>query len=71
MEIQWLTLSEAANLIQKKELSPLAVTRTYADRIQALDPLLNCNQARSVSSGTKNNFAHLSLKKFLEEEFIT
>jgi aspartyl-tRNA(Asn)/glutamyl-tRNA(Gln) amidotransferase subunit A len=50
MEIQWLSLREAANLIQKKELSPLALTRAYADRIQALDPLLNCFITRTLET---------------------
>lgn len=50
MQIQWLTLSEAASQIQKKELSPLALTRAYADRIQALDPLLNCFITRTLDT---------------------
>jgi aspartyl-tRNA(Asn)/glutamyl-tRNA(Gln) amidotransferase subunit A len=50
MEIQWLTLSEAASQIQKKELSPLELTRAYADRIQAFDPQLNCFITRTLET---------------------
>jgi aspartyl-tRNA(Asn)/glutamyl-tRNA(Gln) amidotransferase subunit A len=50
MEIQWLTLSEAASQIQKKELSPLELARACAERIQALDPQLNCFITRTLET---------------------
>jgi aspartyl-tRNA(Asn)/glutamyl-tRNA(Gln) amidotransferase subunit A len=50
MEIQTLTLAEAAFQIQKKELSPRALTLACAERIQTLDPLLNCFITRTVDT---------------------
>jgi aspartyl-tRNA(Asn)/glutamyl-tRNA(Gln) amidotransferase subunit A len=50
MEIQSLTLAEAASRIQKKDLSPLELTLACIDRIQALDPLLNCFITRTLDS---------------------
>lgn len=37
----WLTLREASDLIRRGELSPLALTQNYLDRIDAYDPQLN------------------------------
>ncbi|MEJ2600156.1 MAG: amidase, partial [Anaerolineales bacterium] len=42
MEFHQLDLAEVASRIQKKEISPLELTLAYADRIRALDPILNC-----------------------------
>jgi aspartyl-tRNA(Asn)/glutamyl-tRNA(Gln) amidotransferase subunit A len=50
MELQLLTLGEAASQIQKKELSPRELTQACAERIQALDPLLNCFITRTVDA---------------------
>ncbi len=50
MEIQLLTLAEAASQIQKKELSPRELALAYADRIQALDPRLNCFITRTLDT---------------------
>jgi aspartyl-tRNA(Asn)/glutamyl-tRNA(Gln) amidotransferase subunit A len=50
MELQSLTLSEVASQIQKKELSPRELTLACAERIQALDPLLNCFITRTLDA---------------------
>jgi aspartyl-tRNA(Asn)/glutamyl-tRNA(Gln) amidotransferase subunit A len=50
MEIQLITLAEAASQIQKKELSPRELTLACVDRIQALDPLLNCFNTRTLDT---------------------
>jgi aspartyl-tRNA(Asn)/glutamyl-tRNA(Gln) amidotransferase subunit A len=53
MEIQSLTLDEAASQIQKKELSPLELTLACTERIQALDPVLNCFITRTPDTALK------------------
>ncbi len=50
MEIQLITLAEAASQIQKKELSPRELTLACVDRIQAQDPLLNCFITRTLDT---------------------
>ncbi len=42
MDLCNLTLTEAAELIEKRELSPLVLTRAYLDRIASIDEHLNC-----------------------------
>jgi aspartyl-tRNA(Asn)/glutamyl-tRNA(Gln) amidotransferase subunit A len=42
MELTELTLSEAAGLIARREVSPLELTRAHLARIERLDPRLNC-----------------------------
>lgn len=42
MDLCNLTLTEAAELIEKRELSPLVLTRAFLDRIASLDEHLNC-----------------------------
>lgn len=42
MNLTSLTLSEAANLIASRELSPLELTRAHLERIEKIDPQLNC-----------------------------
>jgi len=37
-----LTLSEAAALVRQRELSPVELTRAHLERIEALNPVLNC-----------------------------
>lgn len=50
MELQTLTLGEAASQIQKKEISPRELTLACVERIQALDPLLNCFITRTLDT---------------------
>jgi aspartyl-tRNA(Asn)/glutamyl-tRNA(Gln) amidotransferase subunit A len=50
MELQQLTLAEAARKIQAKELSPRELALAYAERIQSLDPLLNCFITRTLDT---------------------
>ncbi len=42
MDIQHLTLLEAKRLIQERELSPLELTQATLERIERLNPSLNC-----------------------------
>ena len=42
MDLTHLTLNEAAALISKRELSPVALTQAALERIVRLNPLLNC-----------------------------
>src|SRR5919199_727955 len=42
MELTALTLADAAQLIAARELSPVELTRAHLDRIEAVDPRLNC-----------------------------
>ena len=42
MELTRLTLSEAIHLIRHKRLSPLELTQAYLERIERLNPSLNC-----------------------------
>jgi aspartyl-tRNA(Asn)/glutamyl-tRNA(Gln) amidotransferase subunit A len=42
VELTGLTLSEAADLIRRREISPVDLTRDCLDRIERLDPKLNC-----------------------------
>jgi aspartyl-tRNA(Asn)/glutamyl-tRNA(Gln) amidotransferase subunit A len=40
-DLHFLTITEAASLIERRELSPVALTRAFLDRIAAIDPQLN------------------------------
>jgi aspartyl-tRNA(Asn)/glutamyl-tRNA(Gln) amidotransferase subunit A len=40
-DLHFLTIAEAANLIERRQLSPIALTRAFLDRIAAIDPQLN------------------------------
>jgi aspartyl-tRNA(Asn)/glutamyl-tRNA(Gln) amidotransferase subunit A len=40
-DLHFLTIAEAARLIERRQLSPVALTRAFLDRIAAIDPLLN------------------------------
>jgi aspartyl-tRNA(Asn)/glutamyl-tRNA(Gln) amidotransferase subunit A len=40
-DLHFLTIAEAASLIQRRQLSPVALTRAFLDRIAAIDPQLN------------------------------
>ena len=40
-DLHFLTITEAARLIQQRRLSPVDLTRAYLDRIDAIDPQLN------------------------------
>lgn len=42
LELTALTLSEAAALVRQRELSPVELTRAHLERIEALNPVLNC-----------------------------
>ncbi len=42
MELTSLTLAEAAGQIARREISPVELTQAYLDRIEALNPSLNC-----------------------------
>jgi aspartyl-tRNA(Asn)/glutamyl-tRNA(Gln) amidotransferase subunit A len=42
VELTELTLSEAADLIEERKISPVDLTRACLDRIERLDPQLNC-----------------------------
>ncbi len=50
MELQQLTLAEAARKIQVKELSPRELALACAERIQSLDPLLDCFITRTLDT---------------------
>jgi aspartyl-tRNA(Asn)/glutamyl-tRNA(Gln) amidotransferase subunit A len=41
-ELTALTLSEAAALIRKRDLSPVELTRAHLERIETINPALNC-----------------------------
>ena len=40
-DLHFLTIAEAASLIEQRKLSPVALTRAFLDRIAAVDPQLN------------------------------
>jgi aspartyl-tRNA(Asn)/glutamyl-tRNA(Gln) amidotransferase subunit A len=40
-DLHYLTIAEAASLIERRQLSPVALTRAFLDRIAAIDPQLN------------------------------
>ncbi len=40
-DLHFLTISEAASLIERRKLSPVALTGAFLDRIAAMDPQLN------------------------------
>jgi aspartyl-tRNA(Asn)/glutamyl-tRNA(Gln) amidotransferase subunit A len=40
-DLHFLTIAEAAHLIQRRQISPVELTRAYLDRIAAIDPQLN------------------------------
>ncbi|MDR3531346.1 MAG: amidase [Rhodopila sp.] len=40
-ELHFLSITEAARLIEQQRLSPVELTRAYLDRIEAIDPQLN------------------------------
>ena len=40
-DLHFLTITEAASLIERRQLSPVALTRAFLDRIAAIDPQLN------------------------------
>jgi aspartyl-tRNA(Asn)/glutamyl-tRNA(Gln) amidotransferase subunit A len=40
-DLHFLTIGEAARLIERRQLSPVALTRAFLDRIAAIDPQLN------------------------------
>jgi aspartyl-tRNA(Asn)/glutamyl-tRNA(Gln) amidotransferase subunit A len=40
-DLHFLTIAEAASLIERRKLSPVALTRAFLDRIAAVDPQLN------------------------------
>jgi aspartyl-tRNA(Asn)/glutamyl-tRNA(Gln) amidotransferase subunit A len=40
-DLHFLTIAEAASLIERRQLSPVALTRALLDRIAAIDPQLN------------------------------
>ena len=40
-DLTFLTISEAADLIRRKQLSPVELTEAHLERIAKLDPLLN------------------------------
>ena len=40
-ELHYLSIAEAARLIERRQLSPVALTRAYLDRIAGYDPQLN------------------------------
>lgn len=42
MELTYLTLSEASELIHRRQVSPLELTRACLERIEQLNPSLNC-----------------------------
>jgi len=42
MDLNYLSLAEAAGLIARRELSPLELTQAHLDRIARLEPSLNC-----------------------------
>jgi aspartyl-tRNA(Asn)/glutamyl-tRNA(Gln) amidotransferase subunit A len=40
-DLHFLTIAEAASLIERRQLSPVALTRAFLDRVAAIDPQLN------------------------------
>ncbi|HVB18606.1 MAG TPA: amidase family protein, partial [Stellaceae bacterium] len=40
-DLHWLTIAEAARLIERRRLSPVELTEALIARIEALDPQLN------------------------------
>ncbi|MEJ0015925.1 MAG: amidase [Acetobacteraceae bacterium] len=40
-DLHFLTIAEAARLIERRQLSPVALTRAFLDRVAAIDPQLN------------------------------
>jgi aspartyl-tRNA(Asn)/glutamyl-tRNA(Gln) amidotransferase subunit A len=40
-DLHFLTIAEASRLIERREISPVALTRAFLDRIAAIDPQLN------------------------------
>ena len=40
-DLHFLTIAEAASLIERRQLSPVELTRAFLDRIAAIDPQLN------------------------------
>jgi aspartyl-tRNA(Asn)/glutamyl-tRNA(Gln) amidotransferase subunit A len=40
-DLHFLTIAEAAGLIARRQLSPVALTRAFLDRIASIDPQLN------------------------------
>ena len=40
-DLHFLTIAEAASLIERRKLSPVALTGAFLDRIAAIDPQLN------------------------------
>ena len=42
MELNYLSLTEAAKSIRDQDLSPVELTQAYIDRINQIEPLLNC-----------------------------
>ena len=42
MELNYLSLTEAAKSIRDQDLSPVELTRAHIDRINKIEPLLNC-----------------------------
>jgi aspartyl-tRNA(Asn)/glutamyl-tRNA(Gln) amidotransferase subunit A len=40
-DLHFLTIAEAASLIERRQLSPVVLTRAFLDRIAAIDPQLN------------------------------
>src|SRR5262249_61985996 len=40
-DLHFLSIAEAARLIERRQLSPVALTRAFLDRIAAIDPQLN------------------------------
>jgi aspartyl-tRNA(Asn)/glutamyl-tRNA(Gln) amidotransferase subunit A len=39
-DLHFLTIAEAAGLIARRQLSPVALTRAFLDRIASIDPQL-------------------------------
>ena len=42
MELNYLSLTEAAKSIRDQDLSPVELTQAHIDRINKIEPLLNC-----------------------------
>src|SRR5262249_38671320 len=40
-DLHFVTIAEAASLIERRQLSPVTLTRAFLDRIAAIDPQLN------------------------------
>src|SRR3954451_13570087 len=40
-DLHFLSIAEAAGLIERRQLSPVALTRAFLERIAAIDPQLN------------------------------